>query len=196
MTLVTKYDSENQTLEGKAMTNVRLAYDYLPHPLANMFPMIEGVEFANLKSDIAANGIHQPIVLFQGQILDGRNRYKAGKEAGHKFKPENFKEFTGSLAEAEAFVISTNVHRRHLTNAQKQEFIRLMIEKNPNATNRQIARLCQLSHSTVASVRDKMLHSPEITKFKKFKETWEDLPDDQRAAFVKEFEPDLRELLT
>jgi hypothetical protein len=176
-------------------TKTEVTPDYLPHPLAGMFPMIEGAEFANLKADIAANGIHQPIVLFQGQILDGRNRYKAAKECGHKFKPDNFKLFEGTLAEAEAFVISTNVHRRHLTNAQKQDFIRLMIEKNPGATNRQIARLCQLSHATVGSVRDKMLRSPEVVKFEKFKSTWEDLADEQRAAFVKEFAPDIRELL-
>src|SRR5262245_33949343 len=173
-----------------------MTYDNLiAHPLANMFPMIEGAEFANLKADIAANGIHQPIVLYQGQILDGRNRYKAAKEVGRKLGPENFKTFEGDLAAAEAFVISTNVHRRHLTNAQKQEFIRLMIEKNPSATNRQIARLCQLSHSTVASVRDRMLRSPEVVRFERFKSAWEDLPDDQRSAFVKEFEPDIRELL-
>src|SRR5262245_4951694 len=173
-----------------------MTYDNLiAHPLANMFPMIEGAEFANLKADIAANGIHQPIVLYQGQILDGRNRYKAAKEVGYKFKPENFKTFEGSLGEAEAFVISTNVHRRHLSNAQKQEFIRLMIEKNPGATNRQIARLCQLSHSTVAAVRDRMQRSPELIKFERFKAIWEDLPDEQRAAFVKAFEPDIRELL-
>jgi ParB-like chromosome segregation protein Spo0J len=170
-------------------------YEYVAHPLANMFPMIEGAEFAALRADIAKNGILQPIVLYHGMILDGRNRYKAAKEIGYAFKPEDFKTFEGTLAEAEAFVISTNVHRRHLTNAQKQEFIRLMIEKNPGATNRQIARLCQLSHSTVASVREKMLRSPEMVKFEKFKAIWEDLPDDQRSAFVKEFAPDLRELL-
>jgi len=174
------------------------ATDYMnlvAHPLANLFPMIEGAEFAALQANVAENGILQQIVLYQGQILDGRNRYKAAKACGHTFKPENFKQFTGTLAEAEAFVISTNVHRRHLSNAQKGEFIKLMIQKNPDATNRQIARLTQLSHTTVASVREKMLHSPELIKFEKFKRAWEDLPDDQRSAFVKEFAPDLRELL-
>jgi ParB-like chromosome segregation protein Spo0J len=171
------------------------SHDYIPHPLANMFPMIEGAEFENLRADIAANGIHQAITLFQGQILDGRNRYKAAKEAGHRFVPENFKEFSGTLAEAEAFVISTNVHRRHLNNKQKQDFIQEMIKRYPAATNRQIARLCQLSHATVAAVRDRMTNSPDVVRFNKFKDTWEDLPDAQRAAFVKEFEPDIRELL-
>src|SRR5262249_23758883 len=87
-------------------------YNYIAHPLAAMFPMIEGTAFEELKGDIAANGIHQPIVLYQGQILDGRNRYAAAKAGGHAFVPDNFKTFDGTLAEAEAFVISTNFHRR------------------------------------------------------------------------------------
>jgi len=174
------------------------ATDYLnlmPHPLAAMFPMIADAEAAALRANVKANGILQQIVLYQGMILDGRNRYRAGKECGHIFTAKDFKTFEGTLAEDEAFVISTNVHRRHLTNAQKAEFIQLMIEKNPNATNRQIARLTQLSHTTVGSVRDKMLHSPEVVKFEKFKTMWESLPDEQRSAFVKEFAPDIRELL-
>src|SRR5690349_10273152 len=107
-------------------------FDYIPHELADLLPMMEKSEFEGLKADIAKRGILDPIVLFQGKILDGRNRYKAGKEVGHKFVPDNFKAFTGIYAEAEAFVFSSNLHRRHMTNAQKQEFIKKMIDKYPN----------------------------------------------------------------
>jgi hypothetical protein len=55
--------------------------------------------------------------------------------------------------------------------------------------------MTQLSHATVGAVRDKLTNSPEVVRFNKFKDTWEDLPDAQRAAFVKEFEPDIIELL-
>ena len=41
-----------------------------------------------------------------------------------KLTPAHFKEFTGTLAEAEAFVISANLHRRQLNNKQKQESLR------------------------------------------------------------------------
>ena len=42
------------------------------HPLADLFPLVEGDEFAGLVEDIRANGLLTPIVLFEGQVLDGR----------------------------------------------------------------------------------------------------------------------------
>src|SRR5215813_5778993 len=104
---------------------------YIAHPLANMFPMIEGNAFEELKRDIAAQGILEPIRLYQGMILDGRNRYAAGKACGHEFSVDDFVQWEGTLAEAEAWVISTNMHRRQLTTKQKQEVIEGMLRKYP-----------------------------------------------------------------
>jgi hypothetical protein len=63
---------------------------FIAHPLANMFPMIEGNALEELKRDIAAQGILEPIRLYQGMILDGRNRYAAGKACGHTFTLADF----------------------------------------------------------------------------------------------------------
>ena len=63
---------------------------YIAHPLANMFPMIEGNAFDELKRDIAAQGILEQIRLYQGMILDGRNRYAAAKACGHDFSVDDF----------------------------------------------------------------------------------------------------------
>jgi ParB-like chromosome segregation protein Spo0J len=169
--------------------------DYVAHPLANMFPMIEGRESENLKESIAKSGILEPITLFQGMILDGRNRYAAAKAVGHPFTAKDFKEWTGTLAEAEAYVISTNLHRRQLTNAQKQEVIQRMIAKNPGLGDREVARMCGVSHTTVASARDRLAHSPEVRRYETFKKDWKKLSDDQCATFVREFASDLRFLL-
>jgi len=167
---------------------------YIAHPLANMFPMIEGQALEDLKHDIAAKGILEPIRLYQGMILDGRNRYAAGKAVGHKFTLDDFVQWEGTLIEAEQWVISTNLHRRQLTAKQKQEMVRARIRKSPEMSNRQIAKLLGVSHTMVADERDRTLNPPEVKRFAEFKRTWESLPDEHREAFVKEFNTDLCDL--
>jgi ParB-like nuclease domain len=170
-------------------------FDYEPHELANLLPMIDDKNFENLKGDIANNGILEPIVLFEGRILDGRNRYRAAKAAGHKFTSANFKWFEGTHDQAEAFVFSTNFLRRQMTNAQKQEVIRKMIEKYPDDSNRQIAKRCGItSHASVAAVKEK--DAAPRKEFDAFCKKWEDeLSELFRAEFVKKFARDIRELL-
>lgn len=81
-----------------------------PHPYAEAWPLLSDEELAELAEDIAANGLRQPIVVFDGQILDGRNRHAACERAG--VEPE-FIEFEGSADDALAFVQSVNGARRH-----------------------------------------------------------------------------------
>jgi hypothetical protein len=172
-------------------------FEYVAHPLADLLPMIDENNFANLKADIVQKGILEQIWLFEGRILDGRNRYKAAKACGLGLTAANFRQFEGTPAEAEAFVFSTNFLRRQMTNAQKQAVIRTMIEKYPGESNRQIARRCGItSHSVVSSVREKMNEpSPEAKVFTEFCKTWDALPEHHRVEFAKQFAPDLRELL-
>lgn len=47
------------------------------HPAAAIFPILTGDALAELADDIRANGLRQPIVTFEGQVLDGRNRLAA-----------------------------------------------------------------------------------------------------------------------
>jgi hypothetical protein len=174
------------------------------HPLAKLLPMIEGAEFANLKADIAKHGLQVKMKLYGGRddgtvgplrLLDGRNRHKALKENGHKFSVADFEIFEGTYAEAEAYVLSTNFQRRHLSKTQQREVIKSLIERYKGYSNRQIARICGVSHVTVGDVKEKMENPPELAKFKAWKNTWDELPDDQRMAFVKEYEADIREML-
>jgi hypothetical protein len=168
--------------------------NYSAHPLANMFPMIEGREFDQLRDDIAQRGILELIRLYQGMILDGRNRYAAAKACGHTFTLDDFVQWEGTVTEAEAWVISTNLHRRHLTAKQKQEMVRARIRKSPEMSNRQIAKLLGVSHTMVADERDRTLNPPELKRFAEFKRTWEGLSDEHREAFVREFNTDLVDL--
>jgi ParB-like chromosome segregation protein Spo0J len=90
-------------------------YDF--HPLANTFPRMSKAEFKALVDDIRANGLLQPIVLYQTRILDGRHRYDAAKEAKVELTEKDFTEFTGN--DPLKFVISQNLHRRHLNETQR-----------------------------------------------------------------------------
>jgi ParB-like chromosome segregation protein Spo0J len=171
-----------------------LAFEYVAHPFANMFPMIEGQEFENLKTSIAKSGILEPIRIYQGMILDGRNRYAAAKACDHQFTVKDFKEWTGTIEEAEAWVLETNLHRRHLTAKQKQEMVRARIKKCPGMSNRQIAKQLGVSHTMVADERERITNPPELRKFQDFKNAWEGLSDEYRKAFVKEFNIDLSDL--
>ena len=54
------------------------------HAAAALFPLleVESPEFGELIQDIREHGLLQPIVLCDGKILDGRNRYRACQHAG------------------------------------------------------------------------------------------------------------------
>jgi hypothetical protein len=90
------------------------------HPLANIFPVMSDQELRRLADDIAAHGQLVPIYLFEGMILDGRNRYLACRllrlePRYHQWQHDDLARPGGPLA----FVISHNVQRRHLTESQR-----------------------------------------------------------------------------
>ncbi len=85
------------------------------HPLSAAFPSMSDEDFATLKADIAAHGQREPIIVHEGMVLDGWHRYRACADLG--IKPQQFT-FDAS-ADPVSFVLSNNLHRRHLTPSQR-----------------------------------------------------------------------------
>lgn len=85
------------------------------HPLANLFPLLEGEDFDALVADIRLRGLRQAVTLFDGLIIDGRNRARACEAAGIDCRYETLPTDVDPIG----FVISMNVPRRHLTDGQR-----------------------------------------------------------------------------
>jgi len=88
------------------------------HPLAQLFPQLDGQAFDDLCADIAQHGLHNPIVLVDGVLLDGRNRLRACETLN--IEP-TFVEFStlGLQCTPEEYIWSQNMARRHLTDDQR-----------------------------------------------------------------------------
>jgi hypothetical protein len=154
------------------------------HPLASIFPLMEGEEFDALVADIKANGLREKIDLYQGKIIDGRNRYRALQQLDGidpSANPGYFRKAIyahtsgGDVAPHEqdndarmrAYVISKNIHRRHLTAEQKREIIAKVIAAKPEASDRQIAKQVKADHKTVGSVRAERESTGELSPVEK-----------------------------
>src|SRR4029077_4726469 len=83
------------------------------HPAAEIFPLLAGADFLALVESISKHGLKVPIVRYEDKILDGRNRYRACREAGVE---PRFVEYFGPAPVQD--VVSWNLVRRQLTPSQ------------------------------------------------------------------------------
>jgi len=104
--------------------------NYQLHELCTIFPPIDIEGFDSLLDDIKENGLLEPIVIYEGKILDGRNRYQICLILG--IEPETV-EYDGN--DPLAFVLSKNLHRRHLNESQRA-MVASKLATLPHGTNR------------------------------------------------------------
>lgn len=118
------------------------------HPVANVFPMMSDAEIDDLARDILENGQREPVWMYQGQVIDGRNRIAACERIG---RLPNTREFVGTEDELLPFVISLNLKRRHLSESQRAMVaanIANMNEGRPAET----AQICAVSQQEAADM--------------------------------------------
>ena len=61
---------------------------YTQHPLSAAFPAMSDEDFQALKDDIEVNGQREPVMIFEGMVLDGWHRYRACIDLG--LDPQQF----------------------------------------------------------------------------------------------------------
>lgn len=132
--------------------------DYRSHPAADVFPLLEGAAFDALVDDIRQHGQRDPIIMLDGMILDGRNRWRACGVAG--LEPITV-EWQGS-GDPLAFVVSCNLHRRHLSSSERA-MIGARIANVKNGDNRGAHRPAEGS-ANLHSLPDGETSAPEAAE--------------------------------
>jgi hypothetical protein len=153
------------------------------HKAANQLPLMDARELRELADDIEQHGLRHKIDLYfdantgKEYVLDGRNRLDALELLGrdvlddkgkllskyHRQTPTNL----GSMPDLVAWVISTNIRRRHLSFAKKRELLATLLKTDAKKSNRQMAKTTGVSHHTVAKVRDGLETTGQIAQLKK-----------------------------
>ena len=148
------------------------------HAIANIFPLMTAGETATLAGDIKANGLRETITLLDGAILDGRNRWLACELAGVEPRTRNY-----DGDDPLAFVISANLHRRHLSESQRAMIaarLANMPQGNPTGSNQygrkaanlpvstytqpEAAKLLSVSERSLRDAKVIMVEAPELAK--------------------------------
>jgi N6-adenosine-specific RNA methylase IME4 len=111
--------------------------DYTFHPAANEFPLLDDKRLAELAEDILQNSQRETIKLYDGAIVDGRNRYRACLLASI---PPRVETLDASI-DPWAYVWSLNGERRDLTADQRYLIWKSCHEKSEawDAERRRIA---------------------------------------------------------
>lgn len=128
------------------------------HALADLFPMLSDADLNELADDIAARGQENPVWLFQGKIIDGRNREEACHRAG--IVPR-YSEYVGD--DPLGFVLSLNLRRRHLTESQRAMVAAKIVDwergmnqstaGSANLQTREAAKRLSISERAVAAAK-------------------------------------------
>jgi DNA modification methylase len=133
---------------------------------------MEGKELDALVADIKDNGLLEPIIVYEDKIIDGRNRYRACELAGVTPFFEVLERNGKSLL---SWVISKNLHRRHLDETQRgvvaEKIANMPVGRNwdSNCANlhnkisrQEAADLLSVSKRTVDTIAAVKREAPEL----------------------------------
>lgn len=142
------------------------------HAACEMLPATTPEELLALSNDIRAHGLQERIKLMRYgvsyAVLDGRSRL----DALEMIAPINvfegttpnrrFFEVVDLPIDPVTFVVSMNVHRRHLTADQRRELVAKVLKAQPQLSDKAIASTTKVTDKTVGAVRRQLEAGAEI----------------------------------
>ena len=143
------------------MTDTPPAFTGEIHPYADAFPMLPDDDLDALADDIARNGQRHPIILSpDGALIDGRNRLEACRRAG--VEPR----FSVHDGDPVALIVSENMQRRDLTQAQKAHLAVAAISdseiRGRSGQMTVLARVTGVSQSKIGEARTIAEYRPDL----------------------------------
>jgi hypothetical protein len=168
-----KVDAVEQSRSSKTSAKPTQAYvpwrKRLPiHPAANKYPLFSSEELLETGDDIKQNGLRLPAVVEETadgwRLVDGRNRLDAMEAVGIDvvFDDTMFEKLPPGT-DADAYIASLNLHRRMLTQEDKQKRLAALIKAHPEKSDRQIAKQTGVSNTHVGKVRKELEKSGDVS---------------------------------
>jgi DNA modification methylase len=141
--------------------------------LESLIPPLSNEEFKQLERNILEEGIREPLITWNGILIDGHNRYMIAQE--HDINYETLEKEFDNINRVKEWMINNQFGRRNLSNYQRSvlalqledvfrekakenqgnrnDIKQISAESKPIETRQEIAKVANVSHDTIAKVK-------------------------------------------
>ena len=152
----------------------------------NLIPALSAEEYAQLEANILEEGIREPIITWNGYIIDGHNRFSIAKRFDLEYKTTS-KHFASEESVKE-WMILNQFGRRNLSNYQRSvlaleleevfskkakqnqgkrnDIKQISAESKPIETRNELSKVASVSHDTISKVKKIQEKAPQEVKAK------------------------------
>jgi N6-adenosine-specific RNA methylase IME4 len=191
--------------------------------LKALIPPLTSEEFAQLEANVCQEGIREPIITWQGTIVDGHNRYELAQMYDLPFKVKEMA--FASMEDCKEWMIRNQFGRRNLSNYQRsvlalelesvfkakakenqirkpESVLQKSVEQKPIDTQKELAKVANVSHDTIAKVKVIEAKAPEEVKAKlstgevSINQVYQDIKKEEKKAELEKKKEEYSERIT
>jgi DNA modification methylase len=144
--------------------------------LESLIPPLSNEEFKQLERNILEEGIREPLITWNGILIDGHNRYRIAQE--HDMNYETLEKEFDDINRVKEWMVNNQLGRRNLSNYQRSvlalqledvfqekakenqaiqfkgsSLIQISEEVKPIVSIKEVAKIANVSHDTIAKVK-------------------------------------------